>query len=244
MKSSPALIELLKEFESVRLDAYKCPAGVWTIGIGHTSAAGPPTVRQGQKIGLSEAEYILQRDLLKYEAGVERLVKVDLLQNQFDALVSFAYNCGIGALEKSTLLKRVNAKQFDKVPAEFMKWTKGGGKELPGLVRRRRAEAAMWRGVDEKTAPNHDESRAPPDAPVPSKPITKSKEGNAAILAGGASAVAAAQEVIPVVQQANDALSGVSEAFGKPAVLVLLLVVIAAAAIWYWRKQRLDEEGA
>jgi lysozyme len=75
------------------------------------------------------------------------MVKVPLIQAQFDVLVSFAFNCGTAALKRSTLLKRVNAGAFEAVPAELMKWTKTDGRELPGLVRRRRAESALWRGV-------------------------------------------------------------------------------------------------
>ena len=139
MRMSDAGIALIKEFEGCRLTAYKCPAGVWTIGYGHTSAAGSPEVTPGMTITQQEAEDILRRDLVKYENGVIKLVNVDLTQGQFDALVDFAYNAGVGALGKSTLLKKVNAEDFDAVPTELMKWTKAGGRELAGLVRRRRA---------------------------------------------------------------------------------------------------------
>jgi len=116
MRTSKEGIDLIKEFESLELSAYPDPATggePWTIGYGHTSMAGPPKVFKGLRVTATEAEYILQRDLTKYEGGVERLVKVPLTQNQFDALVSFAFNCGVDALKKSTLLKRVNAKAFD-----------------------------------------------------------------------------------------------------------------------------------
>ena len=128
MRMSADGLALVKEFEGLRLKAYKCPAAVWTIGYGHTSAAGSPEVNPGMEITKDEAEEILKRDMVQYEAGVEKLVKVELTQGQFDALVDFAYNAGVGALAKSTLLKRVNEERFDDVPAEFMKWTKGGGK--------------------------------------------------------------------------------------------------------------------
>ena len=188
-----------------------------------------------------EATAILRADLGRFERGVESLVKVDLTQNQFDALVSFSYNCGLGALKKSTLLKRVNAKRFDDVPAEFMKWTRGGGRQLAGLVRRRRAEVEMWRSL---SGIEPDGSRVQPDQPVASKSIAKSKEANAAVVAGGASAVAAAREVIPVIQDANSALSGAVEALGRPAVFIAIIATLACAGIWYWRKRRLDEEAA
>ena len=241
MKTSEAGLRLIKEFEGFRSKAYVCPAGVLTIGYGHTSAAGEPSVVRGMEITNGVAHEILRSDLDRFERGVASLVKVDLDQNQFDVLVSFAFNCGLGNLKKSTLLKRVNAKRFEDVPAELMKWTRGGGKVLPGLVRRRRAEAEMWQRLG---AESESETRSTPDTPTPSKKITQSKEAGAAAVAGGAGAIAAAQEVIPAVQQAGGIISGLSEALGRPAVIAFIVVAIAAAGIWYWRKQRLDEEAA
>ena len=241
MKTSEAGLRLIKEFEGFRSKAYVCPAGVLTIGYGHTSAAGEPAVVRGMEITNGVAHEILRSDLERFERGVTRLVKVDLEQNQFDVLVSFAFNCGLGNLKKSTLLKRVNAKRFEDVPAELMKWTRGGGKVLPGLVRRRRAEAEMWQRLG---AESESETRSTPDTPTPSKKITQSKEAGAAAVAGGAGAIAAAQEVIPAVQQAGGIISGLSEALGRPAVIAFIVVAIAAAGIWYWRKQRLNEEAA
>jgi len=241
MKTSEAGLRLIKEFEGFRSKAYVCPAGVLTIGYGHTSAAGEPSVVRGMEITNGVAHEILRSDLDRFERGVASLVKVDLDQNQFDVLVSFAFNCGLGNLKKSTLLKRVNAKRFEDVPAELMKWTKGGGKVLPGLVRRRRAEAEMWRRLG---AESESEARSTPDMPVASKNIAQSKEAGAAAVAGGAGAIAAAQEVIPAVQQAGGIISGLSEALGRPAVIAFIVVAIAAAGIWYWRKQRLNEEAA
>ena len=239
MRMSAEGLALVKEFEGLRLKAYKCPANVWTIGYGHTSAAGSPEVNPGMEITKDEAEEILKRDMVQYEAGVERLVKVKLTQGQFDALVDFAYNAGVGALAKSTLLKRVNEERFDDVPAEFMKWTKGGGKELPGLVRRRRAEVKLWRGLDEAAPVSHDETRAEPDTPAPKKSIVQSKEANGAVVAGGAGAIAAVQEIMPVIKEGGEILSSINMT-----VIICITIMIAAAAIWYFRKQRLDEEGA
>jgi lysozyme len=149
MKTSARGLTVIKEFEGKRLEAYLCPAGEWTIGYGHTSAAGTPKVMPEMRITDAEAYAILQRDVVAFEMAVSRLVKKPLNQGQFDALVSFIYNVGAGAFEKSTLLKRINAGRFDDVPAQLMRWTKGGGRELPGLVRRRRAEAALWRSLFE-----------------------------------------------------------------------------------------------
>ena len=243
MKTSQAGIDLIKQFEGVRLESYVCPAGVLTVGVGHTSAAGPPKVVPGMKITYQEANAILARDLIKYENAVDRLVKVQLTQNQFDALVSFTFNVGEGALAKSTLLKKLNAGQYSAVPAELMKWTKGGGKELPGLVRRRRAEAAMWRGVDEKADLDSEESRVEPDMPAPAKKITQSKEANAALAVGGLSGVTAASDIANRLKEAGDNAKSFMEAIMDPNVLVLIIVVLAAILIWNWRKKRLEETG-
>lgn len=148
MKTSDKGRALIKAHEGRRLVAYRCPAGVWTIGYGHTSAAGAPEVKPGMRITQIEADAILARDLEAFEAGVLALVKGPLTQGQFDALVSFAFNVGLGALKRSTLLKRLNSGQHKAVPAELMKWTRAAGRELPGLVRRRRDEAELWRSLD------------------------------------------------------------------------------------------------
>jgi hypothetical protein len=137
------------------------------------------------------------------------------------------------------LLKKVNAERFDEVPAEFMKWTKGGGKELPGLVRRRRAEVKLWRGLDTEKPVPVDEARAEPDQPKASKSITQSREANAAVAAGGLGTIAVVQEVMPMVREGGDLLGSFS-----PTVLILVVIIAAAGAVWYFRKQRLDEEGS
>lgn len=144
MQLTHAGLELIKAHEGLRLKAYKCPAGVWTIGYGHTSAAGRPTVTPSFKITVEEAEAILRNDLKKFEDVVKRLVKVELTDNQFSALVSFVYNVGEGNFAKSSVLKALNSKQFDLVPSKLALWNKGNGKVLPGLVKRRAAEAALF----------------------------------------------------------------------------------------------------
>lgn len=243
MKVSKTGLNLIKEFEGIRLTAYKCPAGVLTIGIGHTSAAGAPEVVPGMTITAQDAYDILNRDLDQYESAINRYVKVPLTQSQFDALVSFVYNVGIGAFQKSTLLKKLNAGQYSSVPGELMKWTKAGGKELPGLVRRRRAEAALWRGVDE-TAPVDDYARVEPDLPKPSKTMAKSKEGNAAIITAGLGGVAAARDAADTISSAGESVHTLMSLLSSPGFLLPLFIVIAGLAIWYWRRQRLQEEGA
>lgn len=121
-------------------------------------------------------------------------------------------------------------------------WTKADGRELPGLVRRRRAEAALWRKLPKRV--DAEEARTAPDTPQPPKPITRSREANAAILAGGAGAVAAATEAMPVIREGVGIVPVLSEALGKPALIAALVVMAAALAIWVWRRQRLIEQGA
>lgn len=233
--------DLLQKFEGCKLTAYKCPAGVWTIGYGHTSAAGNPQVAGGLTITQVEAENILAKDLAVFERGVLNCVKVPLNQNQFDVLVDFAYNAGLGALQKSTLLKKVNAGDFDAVPAELMKWTKGGGKELPGLVRRRQAEIAVWSKVD-----NHDldepDHRAEPDV-QPSKTMIESKQGNAALATTAIGGLSAAKEITAQAQDATDLMGTISGLLHNQNFLLMVALVGIGCAIWYWRKQHMDATG-
>ncbi|RHO73421.1 lysozyme [Parabacteroides sp. AF48-14] len=139
MRTSRTGIALIKSFESLRLEAYRCPAGVWTIGYGHTAG-----VRRGDVIDEQRAEYLLSEDLKKFEDVVGRECP-HVNQNQFDALVSFTFNCGTGNLLKSTLLKCVKANPLNtNIRGEFMKWNKSKGTVLAGLIRRRKAEADLY----------------------------------------------------------------------------------------------------
>lgn len=135
----PAGLALIRQAEGLRLAAYRCPAGIWTVGYGHTHSAWP-----GRRISAAEADRLLAEDLFAVERDLAPLLRVAVSDTQWSALVSFAFNVGIGALARSTLLSRVNARDFAAVPAELMRWTKGGGRTLPGLERRRAAEAALW----------------------------------------------------------------------------------------------------
>lgn len=137
-------LELIKQFEGFRSAAYRDPVGVWTIGYGHTSMAGVPEVKPGLSISDAEATEILARDVDQFARGVRALLRVDLSDGQFSALVSFAYNVGLGALKKSSVLTAVNARDFAAVPRRLQLWTKAGGHVLPGLVKRRAAEAALF----------------------------------------------------------------------------------------------------
>ena len=124
--------------------AYLCPAKVWTIGIGTTVYPNGLKVKKGDKCTQEQALEYLQHDLKSFEKTVNDSVKVPLSQNQFDALVSLAYNIGSAAFKNSTLLKKLNAKDFTGAADQFLRWNKGGGKVLKGLVRRRDAERALF----------------------------------------------------------------------------------------------------
>lgn len=139
MKTSQNGIDLIKKYEGCVLTAYKCPSGVWTIGYGHTKG-----VKKGQKTTKKQAEYILTQDLKTFEKGVLKAVKVTLNQNQFDALVSFSFNVGLGAFKSSTLLKKLNNKDYAGAAAQFARWNKSNGKVLNGLVKRRAEERKLF----------------------------------------------------------------------------------------------------
>ena len=134
-------IELIKHFEGCELEAYKCPAGVWTIGYGHIKG-----VSEGMSITQEQAEQMLLDELKEYENYINELVVVDLSQNQFDALVSWVYNLGPANLKSSTLLKVLNSGDYAGVPAQIERWNKAGGKVLEGLIRRRQAESSLFCG--------------------------------------------------------------------------------------------------
>jgi len=237
--SQGGLDAILKKFEGCKLKAYYCPAGVCTIGYGHTSAAGAPQVVDGMIITQADAEDILKRDIVKYETAVMDLVKVKLTQNQFDVLVDFAYNAGVGNLKSSTMLKKVNAGDLDAVPAELMKWTKGGGKVLPGLVRRRQAAGAWW-SADQHV--EEQEQRTDPD-PVPVRTMADSKQGNAALLTAGLGSVGVAKEVAAQAKDASDVADQFMGLLSNTNFVIMVAIIGAGAAIWYWRKKNMDEHG-
>ena len=143
MEISQEGIALIKKFEGCELEAYKCAAGVWTIGYGSTK-----DVKKGDSMSQEDADKLLLHEIKEYDGYVNDLVEVNLEQNQFDSLCSFCYNLGPQSLKSSTLLKVLNAKDYEGVPAQIKRWNKAGGKVLQGLVRRREAEALLFEGKD------------------------------------------------------------------------------------------------
>lgn len=164
MKISKAGIDLIKHFEGVRLKPYKCPAQLWTIGVGHVmypdqhhlSIDGRRhfPLKPEHKRSFTEAEVneLLRNDLYRFESGVERLCGRSLPQCQFDALVSFAFNLGLGTLQRSTLRSKLTRGDIKGAADQFLRFSMAGGKVLPGLQRRRVAERSLLLGqkVDAK----------------------------------------------------------------------------------------------
>lgn len=228
-------LRLIKQWEGKELVAYQDPVGIWTIGYGHTDEAGPPKVTPGLRITDAEADEILKRDLGQYEAAVAQAVRVELSDNQFAALVSFTYNVGVGNFRKSTLLKKLNAGNYDAVPGELAKWNKAGGKTLRGLSNRRAAEAGLWaRG--EYVASQYIE-------PKPKPAVAKSTEGKGAIATGTGMAGTAATDVIAdLARTGAEQISPLTEALdiAKYVFLALTIAGIAFTIYGVWKRSRSD----
>jgi len=139
MKTSEKGLELIKKHEGLTLKAYKCPAGVWTIGYGHTGGVNPSDVITKEK-----AVEFLKEDVRESETAINGNLK-NLNQNQFDALVSFVFNTGSGNFLRSTLLKKAKVNPNERtISDEFQKWVHAAGKVLPGLVKRRKEESELY----------------------------------------------------------------------------------------------------
>lgn len=156
MKVSSACIEGIKKDEGVRFRPYRCPALLWTVGVGHVIDPNhirtPFNERKGLNIpdgwdrvlSMAEVDRILAEDLATFERGVLRLCPTGLTQGRFDALVSFSFNVGLGNLQRSTIRMKHNRGEYEAAADAFLAWTKAGGKELPGLVKRRKHEREMY----------------------------------------------------------------------------------------------------
>lgn len=144
MRISETGLDLIRYFEGLRLTAYQDAVGVWTIGYGSTG----PHVTPGLTITAEEAESLLRHDVARFEEGVDEVVKVSLSQDEFDALLSFSFNLGLGNLRQSTLLRKLNAGDFAAAASEFKRWNRAGQRILAGLTRRREAEARLFQGLE------------------------------------------------------------------------------------------------
>ena len=145
MKVSKECLEMIKHHEGVRSKPYKCPAGLWTVGVGHVIGDGKSLPKEWNRTFTpDEIDSILAADLQRFERGVLRLCPRNLNQNRFDALVSFAFNVGLGSLQRSTLRMKHNRGEIDACAQEFLKWSKAGGKVLKGLLKRRQDESRLY----------------------------------------------------------------------------------------------------
>ena len=144
-------LDLIKSFEGLRLTAYLDIVGVPTIGYGCTNGVTKQDVINKRTITEQEATDMMMHELATFEAGVEKCVTIPINQNQFDALVSFSYNVGLGALQKSTLLKLLNAGDVSGAAEQFLRWNKAGGNVVAGLTRRRQAERSLFLKSESKT---------------------------------------------------------------------------------------------
>ena len=147
---------MIRHHEGVRTKPYRCPALLWTVGVGHVIDPRHIGVKLDERknlpipdgwdrvLSLDEVNQILANDLVTFERGVLRLCPAGLTQPRFDALVSFSFNVGLGNLQRSTIRMKHNRGEFEEAAEAFMQWTKAGGKELPGLVKRRKDERALY----------------------------------------------------------------------------------------------------
>jgi lysozyme len=255
---SLAGLKLIQSFEGCerkkgapkgRFKAYIDPVGILTIGWGHTNATGRQ-FSAGDVWTQAECDEALCEDLSKFESGVRHAVKVQLAPCQFDALVSFAYNCGIGNLKSSTLLRKVNKRDFEGAAREFAKWNRAGGRILPGLTRRRAVEAILFQGagcIEARTTELHDMPQA---VDAPAKPgltevLTQSKiaQGTAtgAALGSANEAIGAAKGTAAQLKEVKDTAQDIglfdlaATLVQQPRFWIALAILALGAAVIYWR---------
>jgi GH24 family phage-related lysozyme (muramidase) len=213
--------------------------GTLTIGYGHTDAAKHPLkIERGLKISQARALEILDVDLDEYEEAVNRLVRVPLTQGQFDALVSFAFNCGTGNLRKSSLLRKLNAGDYDGARACFDLYTRSKGQVLRGLVRRRDSEQALWDDRYAEVVIPHEPVAHP--AEVDGPPAERRgliSEG--AVAGGGLSIAGVAATVWEMLSEAPESiLHALIRAASRPSFWFIVAAVVACAYVW-WRRQQM-----
>ena len=156
MKVDERVIHMIKHHEGVRVRCYRCPALLWTVGVGHVIDPKHIGVKLEERknlpipdgwdrtLSMDEVNKILSEDLGRFEAGVHRLCPNGLTPGRFGALVSFAFNVGLGNLQRSSIRMKHNREDYEGAAEAFMMWTKAGGKELPGLVKRRKDERNLY----------------------------------------------------------------------------------------------------
>lgn len=253
---SPAGLKLIQSFEGCekamkgtrRFKAYVDPVGVLTIGWGHTNATGRAFSAESVWTQ-AECNAALREDMAKFESAVRSLSKIPLAQCQFDALVSFAYNCGAGNLKSSTLLRKVNRRDFAGAAREFAKWNKAGGRVLKGLTRRRAAEATLFAGAGCIAVDAREDGPMAQAVDAPTEPglvetTLNSKIGRTGLGLGTADAaqtIDAIGDAAAKVQSAKDTAETLglwdiaAQALQSPRVLFGIAALIAIGLLIYWR---------
>lgn len=239
MRVSHRGIALIKEFEGFRENAYADPVGIPTIGYGFVQG-----VKMGDRMTRAEAEARLYLELREYEHAVETACTVPPNQNEFDALVCFAWNVGIAGLRKSSVIRAHNRGDSAAAARAFGLWNKAGGKVFAGLVRRRAAEAALYlTPVDshETASPSVQTEPSPmPQAVDEERPMTASTINRSAAVAGGSAAVATVAEVANTTASLKFSL----QSLGDWLVPALLVVTVLAVGYIVWERVQLRKRGA
>jgi lysozyme len=238
MKVSQRGLDLIKEFEGFRGKAYLCPAGVPTIGWGTTKGVTKADVDRGRTITKAQAEKLLRADLVGYEDGVDAALTIPPNQHQFDACVSMAYNIGVAGFRTSSVCKAHNRGDFQAASRAFGLWNKAtvNGKkiELPGLTRRRAAEAALYLEPTKEQGPD-----PMPQAVEPERPLEESQIVRGATVAGGTAVLATTAEVISTTNNIKDGVSSM----GEWMVPILLIAVIGLCGFIVWERMTQRKKG-
>lgn len=251
---SDAGIEHLKKWEGVELQAYQDTGDVWTIGVGHTSG-----VTEGMTITEDQADSLLREDIGWAKSVVNRYVKVPITQSQYDTLVSFAFNVGEDQFRTSTLLRKLNAGDYDAVPRQLLRWVYDNGEYIQGLKNRRIAEAAMWNEtpveMPETAKPERRPGRVEPDKGPKVKDVVKEDGGIQAVLMAIAGAIMAAFQSVmewlsvggDMIREANRNLgpwNSLLDVLGANGVALALGVTIVAGVAAVAKLVRDRKEGA
>lgn len=226
MRISKAGVDLIKSFEGFRATAYIPVKGdKWTIGYGFTKG-----VKEGDKITKAEAEARLKQELIEYERGVWAATGGNVTQNQFDALVSFAFNVGVAGMKGSSVIKAHNRGDYVAAARAFGLWNKSGGRVYAGLTRRRAAEAALYLG---------DEAEEMPAEVEPERDLKQSEIVKATTAAGATATVATVAEVTRSVSDIKDSVTSLADWF----VPGLLLAVVGLCVYIYLQRKKQKDGG-
>lgn len=232
MHISQVGVQLIKKHEGLRLKAYLCPGKIWTIGYGHTK-----TAYAGQIINTRQAESLLQRDLREVESTLEETVRVKLTQNQYDALCSFIFNVGAKAFVESTLLKRLNNKDDQSVTPQLLRWVHANGRPLPGLIRRRQEEAALWLSND--LVANADSETQLSAQAKGGKPMLQSTTAWGATIAGTSASITAFRDGLKPLEEVRTTTTSIADLwnFVLTNPYPILGVICLAACLWVIRER-------